>query len=155
MLSRRALSVPAALAVSVLAISSAAAVIRLADPLGPEVVACLRVTVTALGLWLVTSRASAKSLRLLAGSGRAAMLTILAGLCLAAHFGAWIASLSLTSVVRSVALVSTAAVRRTVRARAGGSGHAASVRGYGDRRDRYAGDGRPRHAERERERVDR
>jgi drug/metabolite transporter (DMT)-like permease len=102
-----AVSVPAALAVSVLAISSAAAVIRLADPLGPEVVACLRVSVTALGLWLVTSRASATSLRLLAGSGRAAMLTIVAGLCLAAHFGAWIASLSLTSVVRSVALVST------------------------------------------------
>lgn len=105
--SRGAVSVPVGLGVAVLAISSAAAVIRLADPLGPEVVACLRVSVTALGLWLVTWRASAKSLRLLAGSGRAAMLTMLAGLCLAAHFGAWIASLSLTSVVRSVALVST------------------------------------------------
>jgi drug/metabolite transporter (DMT)-like permease len=100
-------SVPVALAIAVLAISSAAAVIRLADPLGPEVVACLRVTVTALGLWLVTGRTSTKSLRLLAGSSRAATLTIVAGLCLAAHFGAWIASLSLTSVVRSVALVST------------------------------------------------
>jgi drug/metabolite transporter (DMT)-like permease len=99
--------VPVGLGVAVLAISSSAAVIRLADPLGPEVVACLRVTVTALGLWLVTWRASATSLRLLAGSRHAAMLTILAGLCLAAHFGAWIASLSMTSVVRSVALVST------------------------------------------------
>jgi drug/metabolite transporter (DMT)-like permease len=100
-------SVPVGLAIAVLAIASSAAVIRLADPLGPEVVACLRVTVTALGLWLVTGRATAKSLRLLVGSRHATMLTVLAGLCLAAHFGAWIASLSLTSVVRSVALVST------------------------------------------------
>lgn len=93
------------LAVAVLAISSAAPVIKLAQPLAPETIACLRVTVTALGLWLVTWRATAKALRML--SGRDAMLTIVAGLCLAAHFGAWIASLSLTSVVRSVALVST------------------------------------------------
>jgi drug/metabolite transporter (DMT)-like permease len=100
-------SVPVGLAIAVLAIASSAAVIRLADPLGPEVVACLRVTVTALGLWLVTGRATAKSLRLLVGSRHTTMLTVLAGLCLAAHFGAWIASLSLTSVVRSVALVST------------------------------------------------
>jgi drug/metabolite transporter (DMT)-like permease len=100
-------SVPVGLAIAVLAIASSAAVIRLAHPLGPEVVACLRVTVTALGLWLVTWRATGTSLRLLAGSSQAATLTILAGLCLAAHFGAWIASLSLTSVVRSVALVST------------------------------------------------
>ena len=95
------------LGVAVLAISTAAPVIRMAEPLSPEVIACLRVTVTVLGLWLVTWGATAKSLRLLRGSGRAAMLTTIAGLCLAAHFGAWIASLSLTSVVRSVALVST------------------------------------------------
>ena len=46
-------AVPIGLGIAVLAISSSAAVIRLADPLGPEVVACLRVTVTALGLWLI------------------------------------------------------------------------------------------------------
>lgn len=101
------LSLPVALAVAVVAISSAAPVIKLAEPFSPETIACLRVTVTALGLWLVTWGATVKAIRLLSGSSRDAMLTILAGLCLAAHFGAWIASLSLTTVVRSVALVST------------------------------------------------
>lgn len=105
--SKLSASLPVGLGVAVLAISSAAPVIKLADPFAPETIACLRVSVTALGLWLVTWGATAKALRLLAGSGRDAMLTIVAGLCLAAHFGAWIASLSLTSVVRSVALVST------------------------------------------------
>lgn len=95
------------LGAAVLAISTAAAVIRLAAPLGPEVVACLRVSVTALVLAVVTRRASMDALRVLLGSRRAAALTIVAGLCLAAHFAAWIASLGLTSVVRSVALVST------------------------------------------------
>lgn len=99
--------VPVGLGVAVLAISSAAPVIRLAAPLGPEVIACLRVSVSAVVLALVTHRASARALRLLVGSRREALWTILAGLCLAAHFGAWIASLSMTTVVRSVALVST------------------------------------------------
>ena len=95
------------LGAAVLAISTAAAVIRLAAPLGPEVVACLRVSVTALVLLAVTHRASVQALRVLLGSRRDAALTLVAGLCLAAHFAAWIASLGLTSVVRSVALVST------------------------------------------------
>ncbi|KIG11988.1 Permease of the drug/metabolite transporter (DMT) superfamily protein [Enhygromyxa salina] len=99
--------VPLGVGVAVLAISSAAPVIRLAAPLGPEVIACLRVSVSALVLALITHRATARALRLLASSRRDALWTILAGLCLAAHFGAWIASLSLTTVVRSVALVST------------------------------------------------
>jgi drug/metabolite transporter (DMT)-like permease len=102
-----AVPVPLGLGAAVLAISTAAAVIRLAAPLESEVVACLRVSVTALGLWLVTRKASASALRQLLAARREAGLTILAGLCLAAHFAAWIASLSLTSVVRSVALVST------------------------------------------------
>lgn len=95
------------LAVAVLAISSAAAVIKLADPLAPEVIACLRVSVTAIGLALLRPRAFARAVRALLASPREAGLTALAGLCLAAHFGAWIMSLSMTSVVRSVALVST------------------------------------------------
>jgi hypothetical protein len=100
--------VPLGLGVAVLAISSAAPVTRLAAPLGPEVIACLRVSVSALVLAILTHRASARALRVLAGSRRDALWTILAGLCLAAHFGAWIASLSLTTVVRSVALVTCA-----------------------------------------------
>jgi drug/metabolite transporter (DMT)-like permease len=99
--------VPVGVGVAVLAICSAAPVIRLAAPLGPELIACGRVSVTALVLALVTHRASARAVRVLLGSRRDAVWTIVAGLCLAAHFGAWIASLSMTSVVRSVALVST------------------------------------------------
>jgi drug/metabolite transporter (DMT)-like permease len=99
--------VPVALGVAVLAISSAAAVTKLAEPLGPEVIACLRVSVTGLGLALATSKTTRVASRALLAAPREAWLTALAGLCLAAHFAAWIASLSLTSIVRSVALVST------------------------------------------------
>ncbi|MCA9685554.1 MAG: DMT family transporter [Myxococcales bacterium] len=96
-----------AVGAAVVAISTAAPVIRLAAPFGPEAVACLRLTVTTLGLALLAAPATVRALRLLAGSPREAKLTLLAGLCLAAHFGAWISSLWLTSVVRSVALVTT------------------------------------------------
>lgn len=99
--------VVAGLGVAVLAISTAAAVIKLAQPLPPVVVACLRVSVTALGMALLGGKGTARAVRALLGSPREAWLTVLAGLCVAAHFAAWIASLSLTSVVRSVALVST------------------------------------------------
>ena len=92
---------------AVLAISTAAPVIRLADPLAPEVVACLRVIVTVVALGLVARKATASAARALSRSRSAAAWTLLAGLCLAAHFAAWIASLGMTSVVRSVALVST------------------------------------------------
>jgi drug/metabolite transporter (DMT)-like permease len=95
------------LGVAVLAISSATAAIKLAQPLAPEMVAWLRVSVTMLGLALLGPRASARAVRALLASPREACLTVLAGVCLAAHFAAWITSLSLTSVVRSVALVST------------------------------------------------
>jgi drug/metabolite transporter (DMT)-like permease len=95
------------LVAAVLAISTAAVAVRLAEPLSAEVVACLRVSVTALGLYLVTARATGRAVSLLRAAPREAALTLLAGLCLAAHFAAWIASLSLTTVVRSVALVST------------------------------------------------
>jgi drug/metabolite transporter (DMT)-like permease len=95
------------LGLAVVAISSAAAVIKLAEPLAPEVVACLRVSVTALGLALLGPKATMRAMRALLAARREAWMTVLAGVCLAAHFEAWIASLSLTSVVRSVALVST------------------------------------------------
>lgn len=99
--------VPLGLGVAVLAISSATAAIKLAAPLSSDVVACLRVSVTALALALLGPRTFLRALRALLDSPREARLTALAGLCLAAHFAAWIASLSLTSVVRSLALVST------------------------------------------------
>lgn len=95
------------LGAAVVAISSATAAIKLAAPLPAEVVACLRVSVTVLALGLLGPRAAVRAIRALLASPREAWLTALAGLCLAAHFAAWITSLSLTSVVRSVALVST------------------------------------------------
>ena len=63
-----------------------------------------------------------------ASSPRAAKLTLLAGLCLATHFAAWIASLWLTSVVRSVALVSTQPLWAALLARA--LGHAEEHLGF-------------------------
>lgn len=92
---------------AVLAISTAAPAIRLAEPLGSEAVACVRVTITGLGLMLFAWPSARAATKALAAAPRERRLTVLAGLCLAAHFATWIASLSLTSVVRSVALVST------------------------------------------------
>lgn len=105
-------------AAAVVAISTAAPTIRLGAALGPELVACLRVSVTTLALALVAAPATARAVKLLASSPRAAKLTLLAGLCLATHFAAWIASLWLTSVVRSVALVSTQPLWAALLARA-------------------------------------
>lgn len=96
-----------ALAGAVAAISTAAAVIRLAAPLDAALIAAARVSVTVLALGLVARRATAEAWRVLGRSRRALGSCVLAGVCLAAHFATWIASLGLTSVVRSVALVST------------------------------------------------
>ena len=70
------------LAAAVLAISTAAPVIRLAAPLEAEAIACLRVSVTALCLWALTFRASAAAFVGLARAPREAALTLVAGLCL-------------------------------------------------------------------------
>lgn len=96
-----------ALSAAIGAISTAAIAIRLAAPLDSALIAAGRVTITCLALLLLTSRKTLAAARLLVRARAAAGLTVLAGLCLAVHFAAWIASLSLTSVVRSVALVST------------------------------------------------
>lgn len=103
--------VPLAVAAAVAAVSTAAPVIRLAEPLAPEAIAGLRVAVTTLALLALglarAGRGGLSSLRTLLASPRDRALTAVAGLCLAAHFAAWITSLSYTSVIRSVALVST------------------------------------------------
>ncbi len=64
------------LGAAVLAISTAAPVIRLADPLGPEAVACLRLSVTVLVLGLLTARATGRALTQLARAPREAWLTV-------------------------------------------------------------------------------
>ena len=96
-----------AMAAAVLAVSTSAPAIRVAEPLAPLLIASVRVTVTAGLLILPTRRAVVQAWRALARDPRAALDAGLAGLCLAAHFATWIASLSLTSTVRAVALVAT------------------------------------------------
>jgi drug/metabolite transporter (DMT)-like permease len=97
---RPALAIPVALVVAVCAISSGGVLARLAGDADPVVVAFWRTALAALIL--------SPSLRRLQISWRAVGLTALAGLCLAAHFWTWFASLNHISVMRSVVLVTLA-----------------------------------------------
>ncbi|MEM7157449.1 MAG: DMT family transporter [Myxococcota bacterium] len=106
MSSPRPASLAAGLGAAVTAISSAALVILLAEPLPPPVIAAGRVTVTGLALLLLGAK-ELGSLRLaLRDRGVSLRIVIAAGL-LAVHFAAWVASLSLTTVPRAVTLVAT------------------------------------------------
>jgi drug/metabolite transporter (DMT)-like permease len=96
-----------ALTVAVTAISSAALVILLADPLHPLVIATGRVAITGVALTLLGAAAVPALVRTLRAEPALLGRVALAGLLLGVHFGAWIVSLSLTSVLRSVALVAT------------------------------------------------
>jgi drug/metabolite transporter (DMT)-like permease len=97
--------VPAlALVLAVLAVSSAPLLIRLAQPAPALAIAAARVVMAALVLGLIGWRQWPQLLKL---PGRDRCLILLAGLSLAAHFGLWIRSLSLTSTSASVALVAT------------------------------------------------
>ena len=101
------LEMTVALATAVLAISSAASFVLLAAPLHPLMIACLRVCVTGVGLALLAFPALIQTVQKMVRSPILIGRIALAGALLALHFGTWIASLSLTSVVQSVALVST------------------------------------------------
>jgi drug/metabolite transporter (DMT)-like permease len=91
---------------AIVALSSAALVILLADPLPPTVIAAGRVAVTGAVLVLLGARSLGPTLRALR-EPRARMQVLGAAALLALHFGAWVASLGLTTVPRSVALVAT------------------------------------------------
>jgi drug/metabolite transporter (DMT)-like permease len=91
-----------ALTVGVLAVSTAAVFIRSAEAPG-VVIALYRMLFASLVLAPFTLRA----LKRTPLSLQNAPYTILAGLCLAAHFATWISSLSYTSVTASAALVNT------------------------------------------------
>lgn len=91
---------------AVTALSSAAPVILLADPLPPTVIAAGRVAVTGVVLLLLGARALGATWAALR-EPRARLRVLGAAALLALHFGAWVASLDLTSVPRSVALVAT------------------------------------------------
>ncbi len=95
------------LTIALAAISSAALVILLAEPLHPLVIATGRVAVTGGALALLGAAAVPGLVRAVRAEPVLAFRIALAGVLLGVHFGAWIASLSLTSVLRSVALVTT------------------------------------------------
>jgi drug/metabolite transporter (DMT)-like permease len=94
------------LALAVIAVSTSAPAIRIAEPLDHSLIAAGRVCVTAFGLALVAPRSTMTALRACA-EPKVGVRVLAAGILLAAHFALWIASLGATSVIRSVALVST------------------------------------------------
>jgi drug/metabolite transporter (DMT)-like permease len=91
---------------AVTALSSAALVILLAAPLPPTVIAAGRVAVTGLVLLLLGARSLRVTWQALHDPGARARVAG-AAVLLALHFGAWVASLGMTTVPRSVALVAT------------------------------------------------
>ncbi|MEM6292373.1 MAG: DMT family transporter [Myxococcota bacterium] len=93
------------LGLGVLAVSSAASFVLLAAPLPPLVVAAGRVSITALLLAALGIRTWPRALRSLRERPALRRRVALAGALLALHFGTWIASLTLTTVLRSMALV--------------------------------------------------
>ena len=95
------------IATAVAAISSAALVILLADPLDSTVIAAGRVLVTALVMSLIAGSTLIVPWRAAARDPAVRWQMLLAACLLALHFAAWIASLTMTTVIRSVTLVAT------------------------------------------------
>jgi drug/metabolite transporter (DMT)-like permease len=94
----------ALLGLAVVAVSTAAPLVRVAD--APTLaVAFWRNALALPVLGLVVAARSRRELRLLGGRER--RLSVVAGLFLGAHFATWVPSLSFTSVASSVALVAT------------------------------------------------
>jgi drug/metabolite transporter (DMT)-like permease len=91
------------LAIGVVAVSTAAVLIREAD--APSIViAASRVGLASLPLLAITAARGRLELR---GDRASLLLTLLSGIFLALHFGFWIASVQQTSVITSVVLVTT------------------------------------------------
>ena len=106
MTSPRPASLAVGLGAAVTAISSAALVILLAEPLPATVIAAGRVTVTGVALLLLGAR-ELGSLRLALRDRGTSLRIVIAAALLAVHFAAWVASLSITTVPRVVTLVAT------------------------------------------------
>jgi drug/metabolite transporter (DMT)-like permease len=104
--SRRRLTLPIALTIAVLAVSTASILIRFAQREASSLaIAALRLVLASLALAPVAvarHRAEIKAI-----PRRDLALAVLSGLFLAVHFGTWISSLAYTSVASSVVLVST------------------------------------------------
>lgn len=94
----------ALLSVGVLSVSTAAILIRYARGAEPLAISFWRCAAGAAALAPFGRRGVARLTR------RSAVLPLVAGACLAVHFGSWITSLQLTTVASSVLLVSTTPV---------------------------------------------
>ena len=93
----------AILALGVVAVSTAAVLIREAD--APSIIiAAYRLVLASLPLLLL---AGVRRQRVLPATQSVLLLTLLSGVCLAAHFGLWVAAVKQTSIVTSVVLVTT------------------------------------------------
>lgn len=103
------------LVLGILAISTAAPLVRWAEPAPAPLVAAARVSIAALVLLVIAGR-QLGALRLL--PRRELALCGLSGVLLGIHFGVWIASLYYTSTAASVALVATQPVWAALLARA-------------------------------------
>lgn len=91
---------------AILAVSTSSIFTRYAQELAPSlVIAAYRLSISALLIWPVTLFRHRPALRSL--NRKQAILAILSGVFLAAHFATWITSLEYTSVASSVVLVST------------------------------------------------
>lgn len=107
------------LAVAVVAVSTSAPLVRVAD--APSLAVAFwrnALALPVLGAAVVLDRRSRRELRGL--DRRERRLSVLAGLFLSAHFATWVPSLSFTSVASSVALVATQPVWAALVARARG-----------------------------------
>ncbi len=94
-----------ALGLGVAAVSSAATVVLLAAPLPSLWIAAGRVLVTGAALLLLGGREVPAWIRAVRSRPAIGWRTFAAGALLALHFGSWIASLTMTTVLRSTALV--------------------------------------------------
>ena len=95
--------VPLALFLAVISISFAAIFFRLADDTNPVILAGIRLAVAGIILLPLTIRSALRG----ALSKRLILFAVAAGLAYGIHFGAWVTSLTLTSVAASVTLVTT------------------------------------------------
>lgn len=102
---RESTRVIGALGLGVAAVSSAATVVLLAAPLPSLLIASGRVLVTGAVLLLLGARELRGWVRAVRSRPALGGRTLAAAALLALHFGAWIASLGMTTVLRSTALV--------------------------------------------------
>jgi drug/metabolite transporter (DMT)-like permease len=105
--SRHPVRLVLALALAVLAISSAALFTLLADPVPAVWIAAGRVLVTGLAIASLAFASVVRVARVCHRRPRHGLALLLAATLLAIHFAAWITSLTMTSVLRSVTLVTT------------------------------------------------